>query len=156
MIISLIGRVLLPVSPVPTLRSLVRVAVGLAIGLMINVPVIAAQAGSSAGHGSMTHKMMILAIQLGLILFCAKLANIAFEKIRLPGALGELVAGALIGPYALGSTFGLFHLEPGIGPISPELYGLAAVASVVLLFTIGLETDLKTLLRYSVAGGLAG
>lgn len=156
MIISLIGRVLLPVSPVPTLRSLVRVAVGLAIGLMINVPVIAAQAGSSAGHGSMTHKMMILAIQLGLILFCAKLANIAFEKIRLPGALGELVAGALIGPYALGSTLGLFHLEPGIGPISPELYGLAAVASVVLLFTIGLETDLKTLLRYSVAGGLAG
>ena len=156
MIMSSIGRVLLPGSPVPTLRSLVRVAVGLAIGLMINVPVIAAQAGSSAGHGSMTHKMMILAIQLGLILFCAKIANIAFEKVRLPGALGELVAGALIGPYALGSTLGLFRLEAGLGPISPELYGLASVASIVLLFTIGLETDLKTLLRYSLAGGLAG
>ena len=33
---------------------------------------------------------------------------------------------------------------------------IATVAAVVLLFNVGLETDLKLLLRYSVAGGLVG
>jgi Kef-type K+ transport system membrane component KefB/mannitol/fructose-specific phosphotransferase system IIA component (Ntr-type) len=121
--------------------------------LGLAIPLFASDAGGD--EMSMTHKMMILSIQLGLILFCAKIANLAFEKIRLPGALGELVAGALIGPYALGSVLGLFQVH-GPNPITPELYGLATVASIVLLFTIGLETDLKLLLRYSVVGSLAG
>ena len=111
----------------------------------------------------MTHRMMMLAIQLGLIIFIAKIGNIIFERIKLPGTLGELMAGMLIGPYALGKLGfygfpnGLFAADAGGAfVISPELYGLAAVASIVLLFNIGLETDLKLLLRYSLAGGLAG
>ena len=107
--------------------------------------------------------MMLLVIQLGLILVAAKLGNIFFEKIKLPGALGELVVGMVIGPYALGQI-GLFGFSAGLFPapvnggfaISPELYGLSAVAAVVLLFNVGLETDLKLLLRYSLAGGLVG
>jgi len=107
--------------------------------------------------------MMMLVIQVGLILFAAKLGNILFEKIKLPGALGELVVGIIIGPYALGHlgfvgfAHGLFPMPPGGGvAISPELYGLGAIAAVVLLFNVGLETDLKLLLRYSLAGGLVG
>ncbi len=109
----------------------------------------------------MTHRMMMLAIQLGVILFAVKLGNILFERIRLPGALGELVVGMIIGPYLLGSIGfngfpdGLFPMS-GEFPISPELYGLSSVAAIVLLFTVGLETDLGLLLRYSLAGGLAG
>ena len=117
---------------------------------------------SSAGT-AMTHRMMMLAIQLGLIIFIAKIGSILFERIKLPGTLGELMAGMLIGPYALGKLGfygfpnGLFAADAGGAfIISPELYGLAAVASIVLLFNVGLETDLKLLLRYSLAGGLAG
>ena len=111
----------------------------------------------------MTHRMMLLVIQLGLILFAAKLGNILFEKVKLPGTLGEISAGMLIGPYALGQ-FGFFGFPDGLFPIvgggvlavSPELYGLAAVAAVVLMFNVGLQTDLKLLLRFAVAGGLVG
>ena len=105
--------------------------------------------------------MMLLAIQLGLILFAAKMGNILFKRIKLPGMLGELAAGMLIGPYCLGG-FGFSGFGQGLFPrlgeftISPELYGFSAVAAVVLLFMVGLETDFRVLLRYSLAGGLVG
>jgi Kef-type K+ transport system membrane component KefB/mannitol/fructose-specific phosphotransferase system IIA component (Ntr-type) len=110
----------------------------------------------------MTHRMMMLVIQLGLILFAAKLGNLLFRRLRLPGTLGELVAGVVIGPYALGRLGfygfpqGLFPMPEGAFAVTPELYGLASVAAIVLLFHVGLETDLKLLLRYCVAGGLVG
>ena len=128
------------------------------------LPATALASGPAPASGAtMTHRMMMLVIQLGLILFAAKLGNILFEKIRLPGALGELAAGMLLGPYALG-RLGFYGFSDGLFPfpseggmaISPELYGLSAVAAVVLLFNIGLKTDLKLLLRYSLAGGLVG
>ena len=105
----------------------------------------------------------MLVIQVGVIIFAAKIGNILFQKIRLPGVLGELIAGMVIGPYALGQIGfmgfrgGLFPLPAEGGfPISSELYGISAVASVVLLFNVGLETNLKMLLRYVFAGGLVG
>ena len=125
-----------------------------------------ALAGDSTGADggvAMTHRMMMLVLQLGVILFAAKLGSILFEKIKLPGTLGELVAGIAIGPFAMGRIgfygfpHGMFPMPPAGGiAVSPELYGLAAVAAVVLLFNIGLETDLKLLLRYALVGGLVG
>ncbi len=117
-------------------------------------------AGASTGL-DMTHRMMLLVIQVGVILFAAKIGNILFGKLRLPGALGELLAGILIGPYLLGKiplygfANGLFPRSGGMA-ISPELFGLCAVAAVVLLFVTGLETDIALLLRYSWAGGVVG
>jgi Kef-type K+ transport system membrane component KefB/mannitol/fructose-specific phosphotransferase system IIA component (Ntr-type) len=109
----------------------------------------------------MTERMMMLAIQLGLILFLARLGHMLFERLKLPGVLGEVVAGIVMGPYVIGSIGfygfpdGLF--PPGNGfPVSPELYGLCAVAAVLLLFVVGLETDLRLLKHYSLAGVLVG
>lgn len=109
----------------------------------------------------MPHRMMLLVIQLGVILFAAKIGNMLFEKIKLPGALGELVAGILLGPYLLGQIsflgfeHGLFPLF-GNSPVWPELSALISVAAVVLLFTVGLETDIGMLLQYSFAGSVVG
>ncbi len=109
----------------------------------------------------MTHRMMMLVIQFGIIIFFARLAGMAFSKAKLPGVLGELFAGMLLGAYALGQfpvpgfPHGLFPLHNG-EPVSPELYGLATIASIVLLFNVGLETDLKMLFRYFFAGTLVG
>ena len=126
-----------------------------------------AWASGTAGEGeapaglAMTHRMMLLAIQVGVILFAAKTGNLFFERIKLPGALGELIAGIVIGPYLLGGILlpgfpgGLFPLYGGTS-LSPELQGLCAVAAVVLLFVAGLETDIGLLLRYSLAGVLVG
>ena len=67
----------------------------------------------------------------------------------------------LIGPYALGgiSFAGFEPMFPPTGEIiniSQPLYGLATVASVLLLFMAGLETNLKLFLRYSFAGIVVG
>jgi Kef-type K+ transport system membrane component KefB/mannitol/fructose-specific phosphotransferase system IIA component (Ntr-type) len=124
---------------------------------------------SQGEHGSeagMTHRMMMLVVQLGVIVFAARIGNILFERLRMPGVVGELMAGVLIGPYVLGAIAlpgfprGLFYVGPdaavGTIPVSPELYGVCSIASVVLLFMVGLETDIKLFMRYSLAGSLVG
>lgn len=111
----------------------------------------------------MTHKMTLLVIQLAVILLSAKLFGYLFSRyLRQPRVLGELAAGMIIGPYALGALSipglegALFPLVEGALPVAPELYGFATVASIVLLFLAGLETDLPTFLRFSATGSAIG
>ena len=133
----------------------------LAVGLWATALVGSSLAEEAGGSGDMTHRMMMLVIQLGVILFAARLGNMLFERIRLPGVLGELTAGIVIGPYLLGGI-GLPGFDGGLFPsgvafpVSPELYGICAVASVVLLFLVGLETDIRLFVQYSLAGSLVG
>jgi Kef-type K+ transport system membrane component KefB/mannitol/fructose-specific phosphotransferase system IIA component (Ntr-type) len=106
-------------------------------------------------------RMMILVLQLGVIIFAARAGGIVFEKIKLPPIIGEITAGIIIGPYLLGGislpVLGqpLFVLHESF-PISAELYAFTTVASIVLLFLVGLETDLEMFLRYSLAGSMVG
>lgn len=114
-----------------------------------------------AGAG-MEALMARLMLQLAIIIIAARASGLFFQRVlRLPSVIGELLAGIVIGPYALGGI----HL-PGVGalfpahsaamPVSPELYGIATLGSILLLFFSGLETDLATFLRYSVAGTAVG
>ncbi len=120
---------------------------------------ITAEADPGAG---MEGAMMRLVLQLAVILIAAQIVGLFFRRVlRLPGVLGELIAGMLIGPYALGQL-----PIPGFGPLFPAadtpvavsvpLYGLATIASILLLFLSGLETDLALFLRYSVVGTAVG
>lgn len=111
----------------------------------------------------MTHLMTILVLQLAIIIISSRIIGWAFHKyLKQPKVLGELAAGMIIGPYALGSINiaalhgPLFHLPETTLPISPELYGFAVIASIILLFSAGLETDLPTFLRFSAKGSLVG
>ncbi len=131
-------------------------------GLMLLFALCAATvfaAGTESAGLNITHRMMTLAIQVGVILFAARFGNLLFSWLRLPSVLGELCAGILIGPYALGTLWPgwVFQLFPGssVG-VSPELYGLCTVASIVLLFLVGAETDLRMFMRYSAVGSLVG
>lgn len=106
--------------------------------------------------------MTRLVIELGIILIAARLGGAIFKRLHFPSVLGELIAGIIIGPYMLGQfSFGLFKdglfpLADGVLPVSTELYGIATVASIILLFMAGLETDLKLFLRFSFAGSIVG
>ncbi|GHV45489.1 sodium:proton antiporter [Spirochaetia bacterium] len=108
--------------------------------------------------------MSELALQLGIIIFAVRLGGRLVKKVGIPSVLGELLAGVVIGPYALGGLgfpgfpHGIFPLPgPEVGmAVSPVLYAFAMVASIILLFASGLETDLGLFLRYSVAGGVIG
>ena len=111
---------------------------------------------------SITEIMAVLALQLGIILFAVRVFGKLAKKAGIPQVLGELIAGVIIGPYALGGlrlpgfAHGLFPLGAGSLAVSNELYAFASIASIILLFSSGLETDIALFLRYSVAGGLIG
>jgi Kef-type K+ transport system membrane component KefB len=112
---------------------------------------------------SMTHLMTVLVLQLAVIIIAAKLVGYLFSRyLKQSRVLGELAAGMIIGPFALGSIpipwlhGPLFPIPAGPLPISPQLYGFAIVASIVLLFLAGLETDLPTFLRYSGKASIIG
>ena len=139
-------------------------------------------------------EMMFLVLQIGIIIFAAKLGGMVAAWMKLPSILGELAAGIVIGPWALGGIgfgtgvfqYGLFHgaalkamnaaayLPDGaVAPLkamfgttvgggfmfdatSEALYGIATLASVILLFLSGLETNLKMFLKYSFVGLMVG
>ncbi|MFA5514283.1 MAG: cation:proton antiporter [Sphaerochaetaceae bacterium] len=110
----------------------------------------------------MTENMMMLSLQLGIILIATKSFGWFFSrKLHQPQVLGELVAGMVIGPYLLGSLplgkLGPLFALPSTGiPVSVELYGIASIGSVLLLFASGLETDLPTFLRFSGKATVVG
>ncbi len=96
-----------------------------------------------------------LVLQLAIILFTAKLFAFVFSRyLKLPRVLGEIVAGICIGPFALGAfpilTDGpLFSIPVDGLTISPEIGAFVTIASVILMFVAGLETDAKQFIRLS-------
>jgi len=111
---------------------------------------------------SISGLVAVLALQIGIILFAVRFFGRLAKKMGIPQVLGELIAGIVIGPYALGSVQipgfpqGIFALGGGALAVSNELYAIASIASIILLFASGLETDIGLFLRYSVAGGIIG
>lgn len=110
---------------------------------------------------SSAEKMANLVIQLGIIIIAAKFGGILFSKIKMPSVLGELCTGIIIGPYLLGALHlpgfphGIFPIVNGAA-VSSELYAISQIASIILLFLSGMETDLSLFLRYSVVGSIIG
>ena len=104
----------------------------------------------------------VFALQLGIILFAVRFFGRLVKKLGMPQVLGELIAGIIIGPFALGGITlpgfpeGIFASNSPALAVSPELYALAAIASIILLFTSGLETNIGLFLRYSLRGGVIG
>jgi Kef-type K+ transport system membrane component KefB len=66
----------------------------------------------------------------------AKVFGELFERMNLPAVLGEILAGVILGPYA--TRFVL----PG-----DTIYSIAEIGAVFLLFTVGLETSPRDLIR---------
>ena len=109
----------------------------------------------------LTLSMVIFVFQLSIIIFAARLGGFLSEKVHLPSLLGEVIAGIIIGPYLLGQiplpgfSEGLFPFHNGF-PVSSELYSFTTIASIILLFIVGLETDIETFLSFSLAGFIVG
>lgn len=111
---------------------------------------------------NITEIMTRLVFQIAIIIFAVRIFGKLAVKIGIPSVLGELISGIIIGPYALGAiplpgfAAGLFPLNSATLAVSPELYAFSTLASIILLFTSGLETDLKLFLKYSLSGGIIG
>jgi len=85
---------------------------------------------------SIPHLLLVLAA----LLVTAKLLGALAQRLGQPSVLGELVAGVLLG----GSVFGL------LDPTQPAIHALSELGLIVLLFEIGLHTDLRSMAK--VAG----
>ena len=85
-------------------------------------------------------------LDLAIILFSTKALGMLMRKIGLPQVVGMVIAGLLIGP-AIWGQFGWWS------PIRPTpdstifLKGIAEIGVVMILFSAGLETDIKELKR---------
>jgi Na+:H+ antiporter len=119
---------------------------------------------------AITHEITVLVLQLAFIIFIARVFGEIFERfLKQPAVLGELLSGVLFGPYLLGSMIGF----PGIGPVFPalgadslearshipiplSLYGIGQIASILLLFMAGLETNLASFIRFAGKASVVG
>ena len=93
-------------------------------------------------------------IGVGILLVAAKLMAELFMRIKLPIVLGELLAGMIIGPFALGA-FLVFDGEPLL-QIGVELRTLGEIGAIVILFMAGLEMTPKEFLRGGKASFTVG
>ena len=73
---------------------------------------------------------------LAIIIIFAKFFGVLARKCKAPQVVGEIIAGLLIGPCVL-----------GLVQQSDFLTGMAEVGVVLLMFSAGLETDLKELMK---------
>ena len=128
---------------------------------LLTVSCFASSGGINSSEYDMVECLANLILQLSIILFVARIGGTLFEKMKLPGVLGEIISGVIIGPYCLGKfafpgfAQGLFPVGLHF-PVSVELYSIATIASIILLFLVGLETDFGTFMRYSLAGSVIG
>jgi Kef-type K+ transport system membrane component KefB len=88
-------------------------------------------------------------ISLSLLLFASKIFAELFHRIKLPIVLGELLAGIVIGPYALGGL-PLFNGEPLV-ILDETIKNIGELAAIVILFVAGLEITPREFLK----GGLS-
>jgi len=77
-----------------------------------------------------------LLLELFAIFVSAKAVGELFERIALPSVLGEILAGGLLGPFALGWV-----------PISDTIHSVAELGAIFVLFSAGLQTSPKELIR---------
>lgn len=111
-------------------------------GVMSVLPVFAAAQENEVTHGAPTALLWI-----ALILLAAKLAG-AVERLGQPAVLGELLMGLVLGNLVL---VGIGTFEAAAS--DPILVFLSELGVVVLLFQIGLESNLAQLGRVGARAG---
>ncbi|HXY29651.1 MAG TPA: cation:proton antiporter [Gemmatimonadaceae bacterium] len=92
------------------------------------------------------HDIAHLLLVVAVVIFATKLFGNLAQRIGQPAVLGELVAGVVLGA----SMFGV------LDPADPVIASLAELGVIVLLFEIGLHTDLRSLLAVGSTAGVVG
>jgi Na+:H+ antiporter len=95
-------------------------------------------AAAGGGEGSVAQLLAALAA----IFVATKALGELAQRFRQPAVLGELVAGVLLGGSALGI----------VDASNPVIAAMSEIGVILLLFEIGLETDVRSLIK---VGGVA-
>jgi Kef-type K+ transport system membrane component KefB len=113
-------------------------------GLWSLSPQIAAGSGANEAAGAETGHGLDPVVLAGVaaVLIIAKLSGELFERFRQPAVLGELVGGIFIGNLTL---IGVTMAEPL--KTNVVISALAELGAIILLFEVGLESDLGEMLE---------
>ncbi|MAF80218.1 sodium:proton exchanger [bacterium] len=102
----------------------------------------------SAEHEEEGHNFAIIFLWIALVLLIAKVSSLV-EKIGQPAVLGELIAGIVLGNLTL---VGIYFFQP---LRTDTIFSfLAELGVVILLFQIGLESNIGEMKRVGVKAGL--
>ena len=130
----------MPIRMRNTNRILERVVGGVAAVLMLLLSPTTAPAAGAEGS---SHVGLVLFEVAGLLLI-AKAGGLLVQRLGQPPVLGELLAGVALSslPVALVGSTGIASIRS-----DPTLVVWAEVGVLILLFDVGLETNLRLLLR---------
>lgn len=106
-------------------------------GLFFMMPLLYSQAAGSGDHGAYALTFLWIAV----LLIAAKLSGL-IEKLGQPSVLGELLIGVVLGNLAL---VGISIFDPIT--LDPVIVFLAELGVVILLFQIGLESNIKEMTK---------
>ena len=116
---------------------------GLAIPLVLLVWATASAAPDVSATAGDTHGLApIVLVGLAAMLLVAKVAGELFGRLGQPAVLGELLGGILLGNLVL---FGVGVAEPL--KTDGTIAALGEIGVIILLFEIGLESDLKEMME---------
>jgi Kef-type K+ transport system membrane component KefB len=95
-----------------------------------------------------------IVLSLGILLFAAKLLAELFHRIKMPIVLGELLAGIIVGPFALGGL-PFFDGKPLV-VLDETVRHIGELSAVVILFIAGLEITPREFVKGGVASFTVG
>ena len=96
------------------------------------------------------HHASDILLTLFIVFIAAQIGAEIAQRIRMPGVVGEIAAGAIIGPSLLGL------ITPEQIAVGTPLDVLAEIGVVLLLFSVGLETRLDDLKKVGKSALLVG
>lgn len=98
--------------------------------------------------------MLTAIVTICILVFSAKLLGEIFSWRKIPSVLGELTAGILLGPYALGSLIAI-NGTPVI-VINEIVKAFAEIGGILILFVAGLEMTFRDFRKVGAAGFIIG
>lgn len=86
--------------------------------------------------------LKLLLLELGLALFLARILGYAFDRVKQPAVIGEILSGIILGPFIMGNLLGFNILSESI---DAPVEAIAYMGIVLLLFLSGIETGVGEL-----------
>ena len=93
-------------------------------------------------------------VTICILVFSAKVLGEIFSWRKIPSVLGELLAGILLGPYALGSLIAI-NGSPLI-QINDIVRAFGEIGGILILFVAGLEMTFRDFRKVGAAGFVIG
>lgn len=114
------------------------------------VCLLGSRALGATGHDGGGVDIANILLALIVVLVAAKLGGDLFVRLGQPPVLGELIFGIIVGNLHILGFHGfdfIAHVENGRTVVNPNIEVLSKIGVILLLFQVGLESDLKKMMR---------